>query len=54
MKEDRESTLFNKIWAVLLILFGALSLCIERDLSWFIFCIIVSVCLFFCEDNMIG
>lgn len=55
MKKGREeSTLFNKIWAVLLMIFGTLSLYLEHDLSWFLFCMIVAVCLFFCDDNMIG
>ncbi len=52
MKE--QNTVWNKIYSVILILYGVSFALFEKDLTFLIFVLIVAFALFFCDENMIG
>lgn len=43
----------NKIYAAILIIIGALSIPIEWDTTFFLFTLVIGLCLFFSEENWI-
>ena len=48
------NTVWNKIYSLLLVLFGVCFAVVEKDITFMIFILIVAVALFFCDENMIG
>lgn len=51
---NEQTTIWNKIYSALLILFGVCFAVEERDLSFLIFSLIIGFALFFCNENVIG
>lgn len=52
-KNIKEKTIKNKIYSVMFILLGALSIKIDNDITFFIFTLFIGIPIFFAKENVI-